>query len=282
MKRPIAATLPNHRANLDAQLLNICIFVVVAMTAASSLWLLQTFFSPASMTANRGWPESLVLLSFATATLLAASRHLPMQNIALAAVLIGVTGAGVHGMSAATAVPFGPITYTLRIGPKFLDLFSWAMPFVWIIAVLNSRGVARLILRPWRKLKNYGLWLIALTAALVMLFDLALEPFATHIREFWLWQPTKLPWTWYGMPVVNSFVWLGLTVLILSFTTPALIGKKQRPSQSPPDYFPLGAWISFVILCGIGAGAGGLWVAAAFSAVAAIVVGVFAVRGARW
>ncbi len=282
MKRPPMTALPSNQISLDLQVLHVCFVVVTVMSALSCLLLLWALVSPESMAARRGWPESLALLSLTAATLLGASRHLPIQNIALAAVLIGVTGAGVHGLSAATAVPFGPVTYTLRIGPRFLDIFSWAMPFLWIIAVLNSRGVARLILRPWRKLKNYGLWLIATTAALAMIFDFALEPFATLVREFWLWQPTKLPWAWHGMPLVNSFAWLGLTVLILSFTTPALIGKKQRPSKSPPDYFPLGVWFGCVVMFGFGAWTGGLWTAAAFSCVSAIVVTVFAVRGACW
>jgi hypothetical protein len=52
------------------------------------------------------------------------------------------------------------------------------MPFIWAVAVLNSRGVARLILRPWRKTTKYGLWVIGLACVLTVIFDFNLEPFA--------------------------------------------------------------------------------------------------------
>jgi len=69
-----------------------------------------------------------------------------------------------------------------------------------VVTILNSRGVARLILRPWRKTRRYGFWLIGLTAALALVFDLGLEPFATRVKSYWLWSPTKLGLSWYGAP----------------------------------------------------------------------------------
>ena len=78
------------------------------------------------------------------------------------------------------------------------------MPLIWVVVILNSRGVARLILRPWRKIRNYGFWLIGLTAALTMLFDLAFDPFASRVKHYWLWVPTKLPLTWQGAPGNNT------------------------------------------------------------------------------
>jgi len=63
----------------------------------------------------------------------------------------------------------------------------------------------RLILRPWRKIRSYGFWLIGLTALLTMLFDLAFDPFASRVKHYWLWVPTKFPLTWQGAPLVNFF-----------------------------------------------------------------------------
>jgi uncharacterized membrane protein len=273
---------PWSRTRLDAQVFNVCFLTVSAMSVLCVVLVMVSAFAASESSDRRAWPEALALMSLTAATLLGAARHLPGQNILLAAGLIGVTGAGLHGMSAATALPFGPITFTLRIGPRWMEIFPWVMPLLWMVAVFNSRGVARLILRPWRKLKNYGLWLIAVTTLLVVLFDLALEPFATHAREYWIWHQTKLPWTWHGMPVVNPVAWGAVTVLILSFTTPVLIGKKQRPSKSPPDYFPLAAWLACVVMFGVGAAAEKLWLAAGFCGALTAATTVFAVRGARW
>jgi hypothetical protein len=167
-------------------------------------------------------------------------------------------------------------------GPKLFNSLAWPMPMIWIIAVLNARGVGRLILRPWRKLRNYGFWLIALTAALVVLFDLALEPFATVATPCWRWMPTKFPYTWHGAPLVNFPVWLFVTVLILAFTTPALINKQSRSRKQPPDYHPLAVWLLVFTLFAACAIQSRLWSVAALSVATGLLTLVLAVRGARW
>ena len=93
-------------------------------------------------------------------------------------------GGILHGLGAATAIPFGPFTYTNAAGPRIFGVLAWPITALWIIAILNSRGVARLILRPWRKIRTYGFWLIGITAVLTVLFDVALEPFATRVKHF--------------------------------------------------------------------------------------------------
>ena len=124
--------------------------------------------------------------------------------------------------------------------------------------ILASRGVARLMLRPWRKTQNYGFRVIGLTTALVVLFDVGLEPFATRVKRYWFWNPTKLRLDWYAAPGVNFFGWAVTTLLILAFATPALINKKPGPPP-PPDYIPLVVWLLFNLLFATGAAVHHLW-----------------------
>ncbi|MFO1512423.1 MAG: carotenoid biosynthesis protein [Verrucomicrobiota bacterium] len=229
-----------------------------------------------------GWPEALLILTLTFATLTNLSRQLPAQNVLLAATIIGVIGGIAHGVGAITAMPFGPFAYVDSIGPKFFNTLAWPIPFLWIIVVLNSRGVARLILRPWRKLKNYGFWLIGITTLLVVLFDLALEPFASQANRYWLWLPTTFPVTWHGVPLTNSLGWLVATLLMLAFATPPLINKQSRSRKTVPDYHPLIVWLLGLVLFATGAGIHQLWVAVGFCIGAGIVAAFFALRGARW
>src|SRR5258706_1098319 len=111
-------------------------------------------------------------------TLSVAARRLPFQNVLLAAVVIALIGGGVQLLGAATGIPFGAIIYTENTRPLIFNLLPWAMPLVWVVAVLNARGVARLVLRPWRKTHTYGFRVIGLTCVLVGVLDLGLEPFA--------------------------------------------------------------------------------------------------------
>lgn len=274
--------LPREPLNPQAQLAKLCGWVASVLALASVGLVLWTVLTSVPLPGKPGWPEAVLVLTATLATLVSLTRQLPGQNVLLAGAIIGLIGGIMHGVGAATAIPFGPFTYTNGAGPRIFGVLGWPMPAIWIIAILNSRGVARLILRPWRKLRNYGFWLIGITAALTVLFDMALEPFATRVKHFWIWQPTKFPIAWHGAPLVNFLGWLVTALLILVFATPALINKKPRQKKSLPDYHPLVLWLSALALFAVGATAHQLWPAAAFCVLTGIAVTVFAIRGARW
>jgi uncharacterized membrane protein len=161
-----------------------------------------------------------------------------------------------------------------------LDRLPVVIPVLWLALILAARGVARLALRPWRKTRKYGFWMIGLTTVLVLWFDLGLEPFASRAANFWLWHPTRLPMSYYGAPVVN-FLGLAVTLVItLAFATPALINK--RKSSSPPDYQPLVVWLALGSVLAGGLAAHGLWLPLGLLVAGMVVPTVFAVRGARW
>jgi uncharacterized membrane protein len=227
-----------------------------------------------------GWPETLLLLLLTVTTITALARQLPLQNVLLAACIIAILGGAVHAFGVTMGIPFGPFLFGTDAGPQLFKTLPWALPFIWIVAVLNSRGVVRLILRPWRKIRSYGFWLIGLTAVLTMLFDLAFDPYASRVKHYWLWLPTKLPVTWQGAPLVNFFSWAAVTLLMLMLVTPALINK--NPARSVPDYHPLAVWLGAILLFGTASAMHGMWVPVALDGVMAVLVAVFAIRGGRW
>ena len=229
-----------------------------------------------------GWPEATLVITTAFATLTSMTRQLAGQNVMLAATIVGVVGGIAHAVGVITGIPFGPFAYSNSAGPMFFGTLAWSIPVIWIIVILNARGVARLILKPWRKLKNYGFWVIGVAAALVVLFDLALEPFATRVNGHWVWLPTKFPWTWNGMPLINSLGWALIALITLAFATPSLINKHSRSRKLPPDFHPLIVWVSLLVLFGTGAAMNQLWSALALCVATALISTVFAVRGARW
>jgi uncharacterized membrane protein len=227
-----------------------------------------------------GLCDSLVLFLALASTLVSLAGQLPAQNVGLAAAIVASIGSTIHMIGALTGIPFGPVVYTSETGLKLFGVLPWFMPLLWVVVIFNARGVARLILRPWRKLRVYGYWLIGLTAVLTLIFVLGLEPFATRARGYWIWQSTKLPVDWFGTPLSDFLGWVVAALLILGFSTPALM--KKRPAKSFPEYHPLLVWIAMEILFVAGALSHHLTAAAAVSAVACVLVIPFAVRGARW
>ena len=266
----------------SAQLFKLAVLISSIAALGCFLLVLWQTISQRPLFGKPGLPEALLVFTLTLATLANLSRHLPGQNVLLAAAIIGVIGGITHGIGAATAIPFGPFAYSEGCGPKFFNTLAWPIPALWVIVVLNSRGVARLILRPWRKLKSYGFWLIGITTLLVILFDLALEPFASQVNRYWIWLPTNFPVTWQGVPLVNSLGWLVATLLMLVFATPPLINKQSRSRKTVPDYHPLIVWLLGLGLFATGAGVHQLWVVVGFCVAAGIVTTFFALRGARW
>ena len=255
-----------------------CHWLFVLSLAVAASWEIVSLFLPLS------FQDTLdtAFILFATAgTLVSLWRQLPLQNIVLAAFAIAIIGGGLSALGARTALPFGPFIYGSQMGPQMFKTLPWAVPLVWVVIVLNSRGVARLILRPWRKNKNYGFRAIALTGVLVLLFDVTLEPFATLVKHYWRWAPTAIPVTWQGTALVNFLSWGFAAVLILFFVMPVLISKKPR-TKSSPDYHPLCMWLGGIIIFATGCGVHGLWLPVIADAAIGIVAAIFAIRGAMW
>ncbi len=247
--------------------------VAIALLIARTLGVLR-------LPLDKGLCDSIVLILAVASTLVSLAGQLPAQNVGLAAAIVASMGGVIHMIGALTGIPFGPVTYTSASGVKLFGVLPWFLPLLWVLIILNARGVARLILRPWRKLRVYGYWLIGLTAVLTLVFILGFEPFATRVRDYWIWQPTKLAVDWYGTPLTDFLGWVVAALLILGFSTPALM--KKRPSKSYPEYHPLIVWLAIQILFIAGAWSQHLTTAAAAGAVACVLVIPFAVRGARW
>jgi uncharacterized membrane protein len=226
------------------------------------------------------WPDGVLLVLTAGTVLSSLARQLPAQNVMLASVIIVFIAGTVQTFGAVTAIPFGPYVYLPAIGQRLFEPLPWAVPIIWLVAILCARGVGRLMLRPWRNTRSYGFWLMGITAALVVLFDFGLEPFATQVKHFWFWSPTRAGLYWYTTPWVNFLGWGATALVILAFVTPSLINKK--PVKHPPDYHPLIIWLLLNTLFATGTITNQLWLASALVIAQCVIVTIFALRGAAW
>jgi uncharacterized membrane protein len=247
--------------------------IAIGFSIAQTFFLFRLPLTPAVS-------DALVLLLALATTLVSLAGQLPAQNVLLATVVIALIGGGIHAIGAFTGIPFGPVIYTPENGPRLFNALPWFMPFLWVIVILNARGVARLILRPWRKLRVYGFWLIGITAVLTLIFVLGLEPFATHLRHYWFWNHTKLPVDWFGTPLSDFLGWVVTALLVLGFSTPSLM--KKKPSKSYPEYHPLVVWVAIQLLFIAGSFSQHLLLATIVIAIGCLAVIPFAIRGARW
>jgi uncharacterized membrane protein len=199
------------------------------------------FWIPDALFGAAAWPEGALLLIAAGSTLASLSGQVPAQNAVLAAVVIGCAGGAAHMLGGLTGVPFGPFVYhPQNMGQMVFNSLPWPVPLIWVVVLLNSRGVARLSLRRFRRKTGYGFYVMGLTVVLVVLFELSWEPYAAFVKQYWTWKPTRIPSDWYTTPWTNFLGWAVTTTLILLFVTPALINKS--PTKSPPSHQPLILW----------------------------------------
>ena len=231
------------------------------------------------------WLDSLVVTIATASTALALMERLPLQNVLWASALIGTLAVIVESLQAAARLPFGPHQYGDGPGPLAFSILSfWPIPLLWICLILNSRGVARLILRPWRADRHYGYWVIGFAGLLTVLLALGLEPYASKVRHYWHWQDsaTRPAWyeAWYDVPWYSFLSWFGWSLGILVLTTPWLINK--HPIRQPVSYQPVIVWGLFSLLFATANGVNGFWLAAAVGSIATAGVGALTYRGARW
>jgi uncharacterized membrane protein len=225
------------------------------------------------------WLEGLFWLFTAATSLLGLARRLPGQNVLMGATLITAIAFTFLIVGEKTRVPFGPRVYTEALGGKIFGV-PWPMLFFWLVVIVNGRGVARLIMRPWRKTTYYGFWVIGLACLLAVVFDAGLEPFATRARHYWFWEKHLSVPGWYSAPWVNFLGWFVTALGILGFTTPWLINK--QPVKQPTDYHPLVLWLLLNLYFATGNALQQVWPAVVFSLVANTIATLYAVRGARW
>jgi uncharacterized membrane protein len=258
----------------------LCHWSLAVLFATAFVLEIVSFFWPLHFV-TPGQLDAAFVLAATGSTLTSLWRRLPLQNVLTVAFGIAVISGGLSALGAKTGLPFGPFILGAGIGPIFYKVLTWATPLIWVIVVLNSRGVARLILRPWRKNKTYGYKLIGLTALLVLLFNVAFDPFASRVKHCWVWLPSALKLTWQDAPLVNFFTWAAVTLLILLVLAPWLVVKKPGQKRGA-DFYPFGIWLGGLLLFGIGCAAHGIWLPVFADVVIGVGVTIFAIRGAMW
>jgi uncharacterized membrane protein len=226
------------------------------------------------------WIEGSLIVSAVFSTVLALGRRLPAQNVLMTVVVVSGLSTGIMTVATLTGVPLGPFTYTGNFGEKLFNVIPWPIPLLWLLVIINGRGVARLVMRPWRKTNFYGFWVIGLACAFAVILDLSLEPFAVYARGLWVWQASKTALSFYTAPWVNFLGWLIIPLAILSFSIPWLINK--QPVKQAIDYHPLIVWLLFNVLLTTGNAMQGRWPAVAIGVLGNAAISVYAIRGARW
>jgi len=191
---------------------------------------------------SQDWVTPVFLTVAAWVTVQTVCKELPLQNVVLAAAIIGGLGGVAHWLSQISGVPLGPIAVGDVRGHSPFQEWVPGVALLWVIAVLNARGVVRWGLRNRAGHPSHGLRVIGLSTGLVVLMATGLEPYATVVHRLWLWGPTRLPFDWHGVPISCLVGWGTVSLIALMAAMPALINKHPTPPGPRPE--PLLIWVS--------------------------------------
>jgi hypothetical protein len=257
-------------------------FVLFLVALAWRLWI--TFVTPQQ--AGWIWADALLWMAAAATCVAGLARWMPAQNALGAGMILAALAALVELVGQETGFPFGNFRHCgPGEDPASLGVFRalhntpWPVFFCWVAILLSSRGVARVLLRPWRRFSHYGLWVIVLGSVLALWLAWGTEVFLHEVAKSKQWSldgespyTAPIPWTFYVAWWVTSF-------LALAFVAPWLILKP--PVKAPTDMHPVLVWLLLATLLLAGCASRHSWPAAIGMAVALPLIGGISLRSRK-
>ena len=108
-----------------------------------------------------------------------------------------------------SGIPFGSYSYSHVLSP-LIGGVPLAISFAWFVVTANSLLAARYLLKG-----SSEVMAIALASVFILATDVLLEPFASFVNNFWVWNSSAIP--------VQNFISWFVTGLIFAVTFSQLI-----------------------------------------------------------
>jgi len=161
----------------------------------------------------------LILLAF-TNTHLHAVRQWSAGVARRWGFIVLVFAFAIETFGAITGFPFGAYHYTDRFGPV-LGVVPLTIPLAWHVVVTNALFVVRALAPHASRLAE-----AAAAGLLCTLYDFVLEPFATTVKQYWIWAEGTIP-------PLNYVAWFVLSVMLVRLFAPTL-SSRCRLDLRPP------------------------------------------------
>ena len=193
-------------------------------------------------------PQAHILVSIACLVALLL-RHTGKAWLPAAIALYAVSlGAELLGTPA--GVPFGAYRYTEQLGIKWFEHVPVLIPASWFTMAVPSFALAT------RWITRRPFWRITAASALLVSWDLALDPAMSGLMPYWVWEH---PGRYYGMPLLNLVGWY-VTALALMIVLDRL--RVDRWLAVVPTLPLAGMYAAILALPVLMATAAGLWIPA--------------------
>jgi putative membrane protein len=161
-----------------------------------------------------GWIGSLILFLSLLVLALSERRMKSAKRVVLEAIMLGFGAFGVEIVGLHTGFPFGNYSYTETLGFHIAGV-PLAIGAAWYVTIVSARRICQTASR--RPIRT-----ALCSAVLTLAFDIALEPMAWHVAQYWQWQADQVP-------IQNYASWF-----VISFVAVVLLEQGERTSYRAP------------------------------------------------
>ncbi len=146
-----------------------------------------------------------------------------------------------EGASVLSGVIYGSYHYTGRLGPQFLDLVPYVIPAAWFMMLYPAYIIASWLVQPEVNRRKANLQAAALVGAILISWDLVMEPLMTS-RQLWVWDQ---PGIYFGIPLQNfAGWWLTGFAIVLAYVW--MGGRLERRDWSSDSWMAVLLTVTFV------------------------------------
>jgi putative membrane protein len=156
------------------------------------------------------WTTSAFLFIQGITTYLILIKSANVQSAVISALVVLLTAFAIELIGVKTGLPFGNYSYSDILKPQLMGV-PLAIPLAWFILVINSVVILQSILP-----HEFFFIKIFLSAVTVLSFDIMLEPFASFVNKFWIWENNQIPFSNYISWFAAAFI-LSLAVSYICF-----------------------------------------------------------------
>lgn len=133
----------------------------------------------------------------------------------LAAIIIFLASLFVEWWGVNTGFPFGVYSYPDILQPKLFGVPA-SIAFAWFVVTASSYITAKYLINT-----GSAFTIALVSASLVLATDILLEPFASFVNGFWIWESYKMPLQNFAAWLVIGFIFSLCLSKIVKFRSPA-------------------------------------------------------------
>lgn len=161
------------------------------------------------------WTTTIFLGLEALITFIILLKSADILSVVITTAVIFMASWFIEYWGVTTGFPFGLYSYTHVLSP-LVGGVPLAISFAWFIVTANSLLAARYLLKGFNETSA-----ILIASIFVLATDILLEPFASFVNNFWVWQGQ-------AVPLQNFVSWFAIGIIFI-FTLSQLIKWDHVP-----------------------------------------------------